>query len=122
MPFATKYARPESVPETLSRKSMTERAGYIPARTQIEQLINAGVRLDQYRKEAFDFGPGEDVDPDFSDPTRDPNFDMADASALARLAQDNLMRQKADADEAARIAAVEADEPVSEDGESDGDI
>lgn len=96
--FATKFARPETVKEKNNGKKKVETAGYIPAITQIENLINAGMRLNQYRDEMYDFGAAEEVDDSFSDPTRNPNFDMADASMLAKEVEMNLRAQKEEAE------------------------
>lgn len=71
-----------------------ETAGYIPAQKQIENMIAAGRRLQDYRREQFDFNPGEEIDEDFYDPTRNKNFDMADGFQM----QENIinsMRAKA---------------------------
>jgi len=59
---------------------ITEQAGYLPPQVQIEQMMEAGRRLADYRKEQFD--ALYDVDDVELDPTRSPGFDMADASAL----------------------------------------
>jgi len=64
--------------------SKVETAGYIPADKQIESFIVAGRRLDQARKEMYDFGPDEEVPDDFIDPTRNGSFDLADAAQLGR--------------------------------------
>ena len=63
---------------------IVETAGYIPAKIQIENMILAGQRLSDYRREMYDFGYDEPDDETFDDPTRHPNFDMADASAYMR--------------------------------------
>lgn len=85
MDFNTRYARPISAPaEAVDSKSKTETAGYIPADVQILRLIEAGKRLDAYRKEAYDFNPDEEVPDDFIDPTRSGSFDLADASIARR--------------------------------------
>lgn len=97
MTFATKYNRPVSKPEFNDGQSKTETAGYVPPKVQIEQMIMAGYRLNQYRQEAYDFKDGDDVGEDVYDPTRGPNFDLADASMLAEKARQGLnkARQKA---------------------------
>nr|QJB18784.1 MAG: hypothetical protein [Microvirus sp.] len=67
-------------PEVNDGKSIVEDAGYIPAKTRIENMIFAGQRLAESRKENFDFQPGQDIDESFYDPTRKKNFDLAEAS------------------------------------------
>lgn len=66
-----------------SSLTLTETAGYMPTKIRIENLINAGVRLDNYRREAYDFAPGEEAT-DYFDPTRRQGFDPADGSELER--------------------------------------
>lgn len=83
-----------------------ETAGYIPANVQIEQMIAAGERLGTYRKELYDVDvPVDDLD---LDPTRTPNFDMADASKIQQSIKGRLAEQKAAAAETAKQAAIEA--------------
>nr|WAE43362.1 MAG: hypothetical protein [Microviridae sp.] len=85
MKFYTQHDRPISTPEINSGVRTVETAGYIPAKIQIENLLNAGIRLNDYRKEQFDYDTNDNVDhsddpiPDF---TRQPNFDMADATQI----------------------------------------
>ena len=43
-----------SEPEKNSGISLTEKAGYIPAKKRIEDMIFAGQRLSDYRKSQFD--------------------------------------------------------------------
>ena len=104
----SEFDRPPPVLEMNDGKSIVETVGFIPADVQIEQLINAGVRLDKHRKEAFDFEPGEDIDPAFEDPTRAPNFDLADASNIGTAVSDRLLKAQQEY-EAAQAAAAEAD-------------
>jgi len=66
-----------------SKITLTETAGYMPTKVRIENLINAGVRLDNYRREAYDFAPGEEAT-DYYDPTRRQGFDPADGSEMER--------------------------------------
>lgn len=63
--------------EKLSDVSLTERAGYIPPKIRIEQMLLAGLRLQQSRLEQFDFEG--DVDETFIDPTRSKGYDITDA-------------------------------------------
>lgn len=89
MQFQTQYTHKSSPPENNSGKTLVERAGYISAQKRIENMILAGQRLVDYRKSQFDF-EGDKIDFDFDDPTRNPNFDMADASQLKYQAEANL--------------------------------
>ena len=94
MQFQTQYTHKSSPPEINSGKSLVERAGYISAQKRIENMILAGQRLVDYRKSQFDF-EGDKIDFDFDDPTRNPNFDMDDASQLKLQAEANLAESRA---------------------------
>jgi len=78
----TKYKRPGKILEVNTKPAVVETAGYITPQQQIMSFINAGRRLGDYRKEAYDARFDDDIDDIIPDPTRDPNFDLADASAL----------------------------------------
>lgn len=101
MDFNRKYQRKKSVPEKNSGVLIVETAGYIPAKVQVEQMIMAGRKLAEYRKEMYDFGPDE-PDDGYVDPTRSPNYDMADAHQDAMRVADRVRRKKAKADEKAK--------------------
>lgn len=96
MIFQTHYTHKSDPPEKNSGISPVEKVGYIPAQKRIENLILAGQRLIESRKNQFDF-IGNEIDEEFYDPTRDPNFDMADASQLAFSVDSRLKVQKASA-------------------------
>lgn len=90
MKFHTNYEPPEVDFEKNSGEKKVEKAGYMPAEVQIFQMIQAGQRLGEARKEMFDFAPGQEVDEDVFDPTRSPGFDMADASQINLNLQDKF--------------------------------
>lgn len=94
MEFYTRYHRPEKVYEKGGGELVTEVAGYIPAEVQITEMINAGIRLGEYRKEKYDFASEEDVDEDFFDVTRSPGFDLAEASINARIGAEAIASAK----------------------------
>lgn len=80
--FNTKYNyKKVSIPEKNSGRSPVETAGYIPANQRIENMMLAGQRLSESRKEQYDFPDGE-IDESYNDPTRSKNFDLADASQI----------------------------------------
>jgi len=118
MQFQTQYTHKSSPPETNSGKTLVERAGYISAQKRIENMILAGQRLVDYRKSQFDF-EGDKIDFDFNDPTRNPNFDMADASQLKYQAEANLAARakKAELDKEALKASQTAQEAQNEPSE-----
>ena len=55
MNFATHYKPNKCTPESNSGEIKVETAGYIPAQKRIENLINAGQRLKEFRESQFDF-------------------------------------------------------------------
>jgi hypothetical protein len=94
MKFATEFDHPIFPGEKGGGGvSMVEMAGYIPADVQITDMINAGARLSYARAQQYDFADGEEDDGSFIDPTRRPDFDLADASSLQDLAEARLEEQ-----------------------------
>ena len=79
MEFRKAFEFRKSEGEINSGEVMVETAGYVPAKLRIEQIIDAGKRLVEYRKEQFDYTEGEDdMTPDIR--TRSKSYDLADAS------------------------------------------
>lgn len=82
--------------EKIAGKRITESAGYVPAKTKIEEMIQAGQRLVDYRAENYDFPPDTKVTEEeileYFDPSRSPGFDVVDAQ---NMTQDALNRVKA---------------------------
>lgn len=79
MIFQTRYNRLDRIGESNPGPNLVEKAGYIPAKIQIENLILAGIRLKEHRQDLYDFKSLAEIDMDFYDPTRSKNFDLADA-------------------------------------------
>ena len=102
--FRTAYDRPPVKLEINKDEKLVETAGYIPAQKRIENMINAGQRLVDYRKSQYDFDDEKSIDPDFRDPGRSLNFDMADATQLQLSTAERLRASQA-RQEAARAAA-----------------
>ena len=90
MKFQTRYDRIDRPGEINSGPILVERAGYIPARIQIENLINAGHRLKEHRAEMYDFTELSKIDLNFYDPTRSKNFDIADAFQIKQQVEARL--------------------------------
>lgn len=78
--------------EVNSGEQITEPSGYVPAHIEIQDMILAGMKTEEIRRERYDFLTSEEGK-DFMDPTRSPNFDLADASFLEKQTK-ALMRQK----------------------------
>jgi len=91
----TQYRRPPKRMEEMTSDTLTESAGYLPSKVQIENLIQAGKRLMEYRKGAYDFPDDKVVDESYEDPTRGPGYDLADASRDAAGVDKRLRAQAA---------------------------
>jgi len=76
--------------EKVNNKKLVETAGYIPAKIRIENLMLAGKRLAEARDLLYDFQEGEEIDENFTDPTRSKNFDMADATQIKHAMQQKV--------------------------------
>lgn len=83
---------PVNDPEKNDGELIVEIGSYISAKKQIESFIQSGKALTASRQGRYDF-EGE-VDMDFTDPTRSPGFDMADASQLLAQAEANISEAK----------------------------
>ena len=95
--------------EVLDSQSKTEQAGYIPPQIKIENMILAGERLNQTRKDMYDFSSADEIDEDAYDPTRRANFDLADASQMAMQTEMSLRDQALDADKARKASQTAQD-------------
>lgn len=78
----TQVIRPEKVLEKNNGERKVEIAGYVSAKTRIENLISAGSRLSDYRKANYHFQSDEEVDLNFYDPTTNPDFNEMDAKDM----------------------------------------
>ena len=94
MQFQTKYTHEKSPGEINLGKNLVEKSGYISAQARIENMILAGQRLVEYRKEMYDFSDGKDIDESFTDPTRSKNFDMADAFIISENVRNNIEQKE----------------------------
>lgn len=84
MKFNTRENRIHSKPEINSGVTKVEVAGYLSKKKRIDNIILAGERLIQARKDMYDY-VGTDLDPDIPlDPTRSKGFDLADASRISQ--------------------------------------
>lgn len=69
-------------PEVIDKETIVEQSGYEPADRKIMNMIFAGQRLKEARKELYDFdGENDDYDSPV-DPTRRPGLDLAEASQI----------------------------------------
>lgn len=99
MVIQSHFNRTPTPPEKNSGEKLVEVAGYITAQQRIELILSAGRRLNEYRKEQFDFHEGK-IDEDFFDPTRTKNYDIADGfqdglTLKSRIKESSLLREAA---------------------------
>ena len=98
--------------EINSGELITEQAGYIPPKKQIEDMINAGRRLSDSRGQ-YDWQDGN-VDEEADDPTRRSNYDMADAFQ-DKLAANNRLKASQTAQEASQATLLAQREATNAD-------
>jgi len=94
MIFQTHHTHQKTVPEANLGKRLVEKAGYIPAKDRIENMILAGQRLIEHRMSMYDFDSNKEFDESYYDPTRSKNFDIADAFQLSLNAENNLKQRE----------------------------
>ena len=112
-----KYNRPVRILEKNTGEMLVEVKGYITAEKRINDMINAGVRLQESRKELYDFYDGNPANLSFSDPTRSPNYDMADAfqsqvAAKNRLRRSQMAQEASEKDSEGNNTPESSKEPV----------
>lgn len=117
----TVYSQASILPRRRAKmndRSKTEMRGYIPDHVRIKAMIMSGEALEDFRKAQYDFG-GTDIVPEgFLDPTRNSNFDLADATFLARE-QDRKYKEAKKRAEQSREAQEEAQAEGLNAGEND---
>jgi hypothetical protein len=115
MKIVKPYEKTDFKGEINNGEVLVETAGYLSVEQQIENLILAGRRLEDWRADHFDYYdslPKGFDDTAIRDPTREPNFDMADAhqmacKSMAKVAEYNARRE-------AKLAAREAEKAAKE--------
>jgi len=110
-------ANPANYPgQTMSDEYLVELGGYVDPKVQIEAFFAAGKRLESGRAQMYDLPDGQ-YHGEEMDPTRAPNFDMADASMINNQAMEGIAQSKKAAKQAAEEAAKQAAEKVPASGE-----
>lgn len=94
MALQTRYRLDPLVLEEGGGEVLVETAGYVPADVRIREFIEAGIRLGEYRKEAYDFGAEEEVDFDQADPLRSKAVDIAEVSSAAMAVAERLKKSR----------------------------
>jgi len=112
--FNTPYNRKQSPPEKAGTVRMVETTGYRSTKQQVAEYMAAGLQLQNYRNEMYDFESEEKVDEDYEDKTRSPGYDPADASEDLRNAERRLRQQAAAQKEKQNRESLEKDKPKEE--------
>lgn len=76
-------------PEVIEKETIVEQSGYEPADRKIMNMIFAGQRLKEARKEMYDYEGDDDIDLPI-DPTRKPGLDLAEASQMLMETQERI--------------------------------
>lgn len=118
MPYNTKIKPQNFSGEINDGETLVEPAGYIPAKVQIESFIEAGRRLNESRKQEF-YDINSDQDDEEFVPTREPGFDLADASNLLNGANERLKASR-EAEKKAQEASRVAKDALVEEKASEG--
>lgn len=79
MEFQTQYNKKPATPEKNSGECLVEKSSYLSAEKRITNIMQAGVRLKEFRESQFDFPDEKSVDHTANDFTRSKNYDLADA-------------------------------------------
>lgn len=95
MALQTRYRLDPLQLEPGGGETLVETAGYVPADIRIREFIEAGIRLGEYRKEAYDFGADEEVDFSAMDPLRIPGVDPAEVTQLRYQLEASMKKKTA---------------------------
>jgi len=107
---------PPRVSEKKCGPSKVEKAGYLPIQRRISDMLGAGQRLMQARKEQFDTHDNKDI---AVDPTRRPGFDDAELNNYASVSdieQDCRLGKKRRSEKPPK--ASENDQPTNDPSKS----
>lgn len=94
MKFITPYTYKSSPGETNSGEILVEKAGYVSAEQRIIAIMLAGRRLIESRGVQYDYAPDDDLDDDRYDITREPGYDVADATQEVLRIQQRFASKK----------------------------
>lgn len=89
-PYVNQDNYESPIGEDLPKEDIVDRDGYRDTKTQVMEMINAGERLINFRRDEFEY---EEETEDFEiDPTRVPDFDAIDAAKLSAIEKKRLER------------------------------
>jgi len=114
MEFNTPYNRKQCPGEKPGTERIVETTGYRSTKQQVAEYMAAGLQLQNYRNEMYDFESEDKVDEDYEDKTRTPGYDPADATQDLRNAEKRLRQQAAVAKEKQTRESLEENKPKAE--------
>jgi len=109
--FNTPYIRIQSPAEKPGKERIVETTGYRSTKQQVAEYMAAGLQLQNYRNDMYDFESEKDVDENYEDRTRTPGYDPADATQDLRNAEIRLRQQAAVAKEKQTRESLEKNKP-----------
>jgi len=112
--FNTPYIRTQSPGEIPGTVRIVETTGYRSTKQQVAEYMAAGLQLQNYRNQMYDFESEDKVDEDYEDRTRSPGYDPADATQDLRNAEKRLRQQAAVAKEKQNRESLEENKPKAE--------
>jgi len=112
--FNTPYIRKQSPGEIPGKVRIVETTGYRSTKQQVAEYMAAGLQLQNYRNEMYDFESEDKVDEDYEDRTRTPGYDPADATQDLRNVEKRLKQQAAVQKEKQNRESLENDKPKAE--------
>lgn len=109
--------RPVKVYEDCSDPLLVEQVGFMTVKAQVERLMQAGIRLADYKKQLFDFQADEEVDESLEVRPRNVDYEFTDAgSDMVELALKKEERKR-------RLVKTSVEKALDDvvDGEQDKD-
>jgi len=102
--------------ESNNSGKITNTLGYVPLNIKVQQLLNAGKRLQEYQ-DGYDF-TNDEIDENYYPKTRMQNYDIADAFNDNISLQNKMQEAKR---EAAVKASIKAQEAKLSEGQTSGE-
>lgn len=90
----TQYKASRPIGEFNDGESIVDAAGYISPKQRITNLLRAGERLDNFRREMYDYGRLDEDDGVWIDPLRSKGIDLSDISRIQTESLDRIRRRK----------------------------
>lgn len=97
--FISKYKNFKPQTEAMKPDTIVDPAGYVSPKKRIENLIRAGERLDQFRRENYDLGYEDEDDGTWEDPMRQPGLDLADVHRIRQAVRSRMQSASAKTEE-----------------------